>query len=96
MDLTPKHVGCGIPYVFVVASQGYVYGCTSDICESMGQCTCSIEERDLDGSSSVSSNSIVSAAGQRVNQVDTGTWEGFESCCFVSAALQVVELTGAS
>ncbi|CAN0293840.1 unnamed protein product, partial [Laminaria digitata] len=40
--------------------KGYVYGCTSDICESMGQCTCSIEEKDLDGSSSVSSNSIVS------------------------------------
>ncbi|CAN0383943.1 unnamed protein product [Pylaiella littoralis] len=36
--------------------KGYVYGCTSNICESMGQCTCSIEEKDLDGSSDISSN----------------------------------------
>ncbi|CAN0370519.1 unnamed protein product, partial [Hapterophycus canaliculatus] len=36
--------------------KGYVYGCTSEICESIGQCTCSIEERDLDGGSDVASN----------------------------------------
>lgn len=29
--------------------KGYVYGCTSAICEDMGQCTCSIEEKDLEG-----------------------------------------------
>ncbi|CAM9810007.1 unnamed protein product [Discosporangium mesarthrocarpum] len=31
--------------------KGYIYGCTTDICESIGQCTCSIEEDDLDGGS---------------------------------------------
>ncbi|CAM9632318.1 unnamed protein product, partial [Ectocarpus sp. 13 AM-2016] len=36
--------------------KGFVYGCTADICDSMGQCTCSIEEADLDGSSDVASN----------------------------------------
>lgn len=39
---------------FVVDAQGYVYGCTSAICESMGQCTCSIEEWDLEGGDSSS------------------------------------------
>eukprot|EP00752_Nemacystus_decipiens_P012744 g11285.t4 len=37
--------------------KGYVYGCTADICQMMGQCTCSIEEEDLDGGGSeVASN----------------------------------------
>ncbi|CAM9160945.1 unnamed protein product [Choristocarpus tenellus] len=36
--------------------KGYMYGCKADICESIGQCTCSIEEKDLDGGSMISSS----------------------------------------
>lgn len=43
--------------------QGYMYGCTAEICEAMGMCTCSIEETDLD--SSGLSMMQVSREGQR-------------------------------
>lgn len=28
--------------------KGYIYGCTNEICSSLGMCTCSVEENDID------------------------------------------------